>query len=94
MRITIQSEEVQVKEGTSKRTGKPYSIKTQKATAETSEFRMPCRLTLGDDQAAYAPGVYEVDATKALKVNGFGDFELVRVLPLKRVGNLPAAKAA
>lgn len=92
MRITFKTAEVEVKEGTSKRTGKPYRIKTQNGTAENADFRMPCRVNLGDDQAAYEPGVYEVDAARAIKVNGYGDFELVRNLPLKRAN--VATKAA
>lgn len=93
MRITFFDTNVSVKSGTSKKTGNNYSIREQEGSGENSRFRTPVRLTLGDQQAAYEPGVYELDYEKALQVDRYGGISLVRQLPLKRVADLPKAKA-
>jgi hypothetical protein len=93
-KITIVSTEVKPLTGTSKRTGKPYSLKRQEATFESARERRVCMLMLGDEQPPYEPGVYEIDASAAFTVSQYGDIELTRVIPLRRVSDLPRIKAA
>lgn len=82
MRITITSTAVETKSGTSKKTGKPYTVHEQRATAENSRFRMPVRLTLGDDGKPYPEGQYDVDLDASVKIGQYGDFGWERQLVL------------
>lgn len=93
MKITITNTDVDTRKGDSKKTGKPYVMHTQGATAENNRFRMPIRLTLGDDGKAYPAGEYELDLEAAVQINQYGDVGFLRVLPLKLV-KLAAVKAA
>lgn len=92
-RITINSTEVQTKQGTSQKTGKPWSRREQAATAETDAFRMPIRLALGDQQAPHAPGTYTIDFDRSITVGPYGDLQFARVLVLKPLAEV-AKKAA
>lgn len=92
MRITFSDTNVSVKSGKSKKTGNDYSIREQEGSGENSRFRQPVRVTLGDNQPAYEPGVYELDFEKALQVDRYGGISLARQLPLKRVADLAKAK--
>lgn len=94
MKVTIREAKVEVKTGTSKRSGKPYTLRQQSATFESEAERRVCMLILGDEQQPHEPGVYEIDAARAFTVSQYGDVELVRVLPLRKVGELPASRRA
>lgn len=91
MRVNVTSEEVETKSGTSKKTGKPYTVHEQKATAENSRFRMPVRLTLGDDGKPYPIGAYDVDFEASVKIGQYGDFGWERQLVLVPVKSAKAA---
>lgn len=65
IKIEVQSSEVHVKQGTSGKTGKPYSIREQEAWGWFADQQgkphphpMRVRLTLDNEQAPYTPGVY------------------------------------
>lgn len=85
MKIRISDTSVETKSGESKKTGKPYTMHTQNATAENSRFRMPVRLNLGDDGKPLPAGEYELDLEEAVTINNYGDFGFLRVLPLKLI---------
>lgn len=92
-KITITKAEVKEKSGTSKRTGKPYTLRQQPASFESKRERRECNLLLGDDQPPYEPGVYEIVADDVWTVGQWGDVEPVRVLPLRKVAELPRKAA-
>lgn len=93
-RVIVFDTAVTTKGGTSARTGKPWTIREQIASLDGPRFRVPVRLTLGDQQAAYEPGVYEIDFDKSIAVGRYDDIGFERSLQLVRVGDLPKAKAA
>lgn len=68
------------KSGTSTKSGKPYSIRTQEAWAvfASGEVRK-VKLPLNREQAAYPPGVYDLDLDNSLALNGYGEFQIGRV---------------
>lgn len=94
IRVTISDTEVTTKNGTSKRTGNAYSMREQFGSIETPRYRVPVRLTLGDQQAPHAPGVYEIDFAKSIEVDRFGGLAFARTLSLVRVGDLAKKQAA
>lgn len=83
MKIKVTSDAVETRSGESKKSGKPYTMHTQHATAENEHFRQPIRLTLGDDGKPYPIGDYECDLEAAVQINQYGDIGFKRVLPLK-----------
>lgn len=89
MQIEIKSGEVTTKAGTSKRTGKAYSIREQVGYLHMDGEAYPvrCVLALEDDQPPYAPGVYQT--ADELMVGDFGRLSVSRRLRL-----VPARKAA
>lgn len=82
MRIEIKSSEVNVKAGTSKRTGKPYSITEQVGYLHVSGEAYPvrCVLQIEEGQQAYAPGLY--DTQDELFVGDFGRLGVSRQMKL------------
>lgn len=65
IKVQIESTEVQVKQGTSQRSGKAYSIKEQEAWGYFTDPQgkphphpQKIRLTLGDEQQPYPVGAY------------------------------------
>jgi hypothetical protein len=82
MKIKITSTEVETKSGKSKRTGNEYTMHTQAATAENARFRVPVRLTLGDDAKPFPIGDYEVDFDASVSISNYGDFGFNRQLTL------------
>ena len=93
MKIEVKSAEVGVQSGTSKRTGKPYSIRKQVAWLHTEGEPYPQRfeLQLGDEEKPYEPGLYEtenelfVDARNFNRLGVSRSIQLVRVAPRKVV---------
>lgn len=86
IKIEINSAEVRVKSGTSARTGKPYSIREQDGWAHTcdrqgkpNQYPVRVSISLGDDQAPYAPGTYTL-APESLYTNRFNQLEISPVL--------------
>lgn len=82
MKLTIKSTEVHKKEGTSKKTGKPYTMYTQLGQAECEDFRTTCELTLGDDAKPHPVGEYTIDFDRSVIVGQYGDFRFKRELVL------------
>lgn len=91
MKITVRTEHVETRSGTSGKTGKPWTMHTQEVTAETDEFRGTMKLTLADDGKPVPLGEYDVDWDKSVRIGQFGDpvFKRQLVLVSRR-----AAKAA
>lgn len=86
IKIEINSAEVRVKSGTSARTGKPYSIREQDGWAHTcdrqgkpNQYPVRVSISLGDDQAPYAPGAYTL-APESIYTNRFNQLEISPVL--------------
>lgn len=55
---------------TSNKTGKPVDHRFQEIFVRWSHepFPRPCQIYLGDDQAPYPPGKYELDVEKTLSI--------------------------
>ncbi len=82
LKIEVQAAEVNVKQGTSVKTGKPYSIREQDAWAYCYDQQgrphphpMRMRVTLEDNQQPYAPGIYTL-APESLYVDKFGQLAI------------------
>lgn len=82
MKIEVKSADVSVKAGTSKKTGKPYSIREQGAYLFVKDEPYPhrCVLQLDDAQEPYAPGIY--DTADEMRVGSFGRLEVSRGMRL------------
>jgi len=91
-RVEVHSERVNVKEGTSAKTGKPYSIREQQAFAYLNGESYPqkIKLSLARDQAAYPKGEYEL--TPEFYVGNFGDLRIgMRDAILEEIKDKPKA---
>lgn len=84
-KVIIESEVVRTRQGKSQRTGRDYSIRTQQALFDGSRLRGPLELTLGDDQAPYPVGTYELDFEASVVLDRYGSLEFGRLLTLKEV---------
>lgn len=75
--VEVHSAEVQVKSGTSRRTGNPYSIKEQTGYIRIGDAPYPekMKLTLGDDEPPYQPGIYELNSDSFF-IGNFGDLQV------------------
>ena len=82
MKIEVKSAEVGVKSGVSKKNGKPYSIREQRAWLHNASDPYPqgCVLQLEDSQEPYPPGMYET--ADELRVGAFGRLEVSRSMRL------------
>jgi hypothetical protein len=60
IRITIKTADFDTKSGTSKR-GQAYSIREQTGFAQLGDEVRKLTISLGREQAVYAPGVYSLD---------------------------------
>jgi hypothetical protein len=94
IKIEITGTEIRTKSGVSARSGKSYNIREQDGYAHTFDRegkpnRYPVRLavSLGDEQAPYAPGVYTL-APESLYTNRYNQLEIKPILR-----PLPQAKA-
>jgi hypothetical protein len=61
MQIRIVAAEVFSRRVKAKATGKEYNFREQMAVALIAGDSAPCKVTLDDDQPAYAVGVYDVE---------------------------------
>lgn len=87
MQIEFQSNEVNVKSGTSSRTGKPYSIREQQGWLhDGGRYPKEIKVNVPDDVAAYAVGFYEV--TTPFAVGSYG-----RLMVNRNLGLTPAKQA-
>lgn len=84
IRIEVDKPTVTEKHGTSAK-GRPYTIREQVAYAHVidedgkpGKYPVKCRLSLGDDQPPYAPGMYTL-APASVKVGDYDRLELDRV---------------
>lgn len=94
MTLTIQFEEdrIQIKKGTSNRTGKPYEMREQRAIVHgAGRFPIETSITLPDGVDGYAIGHYEI--TTPLVVGRFG-FDVARDLGLVLIQPAKAGVAA
>lgn len=94
MLIRIREIKVDERSGVSNKTGRPYSIRTQLAEAETARYRAEVRLTMGEKADPWPVGEYELVADESIIIGRYGDLELTRVPSLRPVKALKAASAA
>lgn len=89
MKIEVKSNDVNVKSGNAKRTGRPYTIREQVGYLHVPGEAYPqrCVLNLEDGQEPYPPGIYET--SNELYVGDFG-----RLAVSRRMTLAPARKAA
>lgn len=93
MKIIVKNAEIEVKSGTSQKTGKPYSIKNQTGYVHFAheEYPIEIKLRIRDEQAPYPPGEYTVD-DRSFYVGKFKDF-VAGTLALTPIRNLQAKAA-
>jgi hypothetical protein len=61
MLIEVKTEQVMVKEGTARGSGRPYKIREQAAWVDTGKaYPAEVRVRLADDQAPFPVGVYTI----------------------------------
>lgn len=82
MKVQIETTVVDAKNGTSAKTGKPYSIREQEGWAYTYDREgkphphpQKIRLTLDDDQRPYEVGTYTLDPA-SIYVDRFGQIAI------------------
>lgn len=71
-------EDIRVKEGTSKRTGKDYKMVIQTVYTKLPEERFPIGFNVMhfEEKDVLPPGKYVLDVPALLKVNQYGDIQL------------------
>ena len=76
-KVEIKSTELKLVQGTSNKTGKPYSFQTQQAYAHVQGKPYPVefRLTVDNGVSAHAPGFYTI-ASASFYVDKFGNLSL------------------
>lgn len=97
IRVQVESVEIQTKNGTSQRTGKPYAIREQEAwgyfcgpDGKPHPHPQKMRITLGDQDQPYPVGTYII-APESLYPDRYGQVTCrVRLRPVAA----PAAAAA
>lgn len=91
MKIEIKSAETVTKSGTSKRTGKPYSIVEQVGYlfVQGEAYPQRCVLQIDDGVQPYQPGIY--DTADELRVGDFGRLSVSRGLRLLPVSSRKVA---
>jgi len=99
IRIEIKSAKVNVKSGTAKASGKPYTIKTQEGYAHTVDregkprpYPQQIEIALEKEQEPFAPGVYTIGPA-TLYVGDYNRLMLGRLV-LIGVAPVAASKAA
>lgn len=77
---------VRIQSGTSKRTGKAYSIRKQEAWYHDKKAPYPSRIevNLEDGQPAYVAGLYIVDFDHSVYVDRFGSLQLGRLILMRQ----------
>jgi len=82
IKIEVSSAAFDQKAGVSARTGKPYSIREQEAWAfltdrdgKAQPHPSRIRISLRDDEQAYAPGMYQLDPSSVY----VGDFNQLNI---------------
>ena len=78
MRIEVKSTEVEVLQGISKNSGKPYTMHKQTAVAHHREEVRRLSLTLAPGQQPYAPGHYVIDDSSYF-IDNFGSLKIGRL---------------
>lgn len=97
IKIEVNTSAFDAKQGISARTGKPYSIREQEAWAFLSDrdgklqpHPQRIRITLGDGDAPYTPGLYQLDPSSVY----VGDFSQLNIRARLRPLGQSAIKAA
>lgn len=93
--IEVTSQEVRTRSGTSQRTQRAYNLREQEAYFFKSGAQYPekIKLTLEDNQPAYAPGVYEL-SQESFYVDRFGGLAVKPRLVPKKPQVQPVANKA
>lgn len=86
IKIEIESAETVTKSGVAAKTGKPYSIREQKAYAYTvapdgkpNRYPTSIKISLRDEQPPYQPGLYTLSPA-SLYTNKFDQLEIGPIL--------------
>lgn len=92
MRVEIKAADVAVKSGTSKRTGKAYSIREQVGWLHVAGEPYPQRfsLQLEDDNPGYPPGLYETEGELFVDARNFNRLGVSRSMRLVAVSRKAA----
>lgn len=89
MRVTIDSDEVKVKSGTSTKTGKDWEIASQVYYLDTGKrYPAECKTRLADPKKPWPPGEYTVDVEASSYVNKFGALTFSEELVLIPLGEV------
>lgn len=87
MKIRIESASIQTREQTSRRTSKPFTVRTQEGWVQIGREVRRIQVGLDREQPAYVPGEYvlgdasfEVDQFGSLKLAAFGRLALEPVV--------------
>lgn len=76
LKILVKDATVSTQSGTAKRTGKPYSMRSQSAWVEMGKpFPVEVKVTLGDDQLPFALGEYTL-SSQCFRVNQYNELTL------------------
>lgn len=85
MKVQVMTDAVETRSFPAKEGRAAVSFREQKAAViREGDFPLPFKLSLDDDQRAYAPGFYEIDPT-SLESGKFGGLEFgrrIRLTPL------------
>lgn len=93
LRIVVKSTEVQSRSGNAKRSGKPYTMRTQHAWVDLGKaFPQEVRITLGDEQAPFPVGEYTL-SPQCFLLNQWGELgvSLQHMTPRKADASLAKA---
>lgn len=96
LKIMIKDPAITTNAGTSRRTGRGYSIRSQTGWVELpgKAFPVEVRITLGDEQPAFGVGDYTI-AAGAFYVDRFGELKIdLAKMNKVSVGNVGAARVA
>lgn len=93
--IQIENETIQIKRGTSGRTGKPYEMREQRAIVHgVGRFPVETTLTLPDGIDGYKTGHYEVTTPLVVGRYGFDVSRDLGLVPVQAKAGVAPAKAA
>lgn len=71
-KIIVETTKVKEIKGNSKKDGRPYCLRSQKALYRGERLVGEIEMLLEDDQPPYAEGTYELDLERSLSIGSFG----------------------
>ena len=79
VKIIVENTKVRETAGTSKKTGKDFLIREQRALLHGDRIRGEVRLMLEQEQEPYPPGEYEIDLERSVYI---GSYQSLRFNPV------------